>query len=135
MASKLLLCLLRVLGKVGVVSVGAHPLDAAHDVAAGKEQARKDKLLHGVGVGTRGIEDDDALIGAAVERNVVHTGTGACNGEKTLGELGLVEARAPHHDGVGILEGIGELVLCPKAVSAGLGDVVHAVNLVHGMTP
>jgi len=62
------------------------------------------QLGHSVGVGTGGVEHHDALLTAAVQRDVVHAGTGAGDGQKIVVEGGIQHVGAAHKDAV---RGIG----------------------------
>jgi len=131
---KAVLGLLGLLAHVRVIAVLADPLVAADDVAAGEQHPSEDELLHGVCVGAGRVEDDDALIGAAVDGDVVHPGTGSRDGQEGLRKLDLVEVGASHEDGVGTVKLAHEFVGIAEAVGADLGDVVHAMDLVHGFS-
>ncbi len=127
-------CLLRLFGRLadgGVVGVFAAPDGAVDDAAAAEQHAGDDELLHGIGIGAGGVEDDDALIGATIERNVVHTGAGARNGQQAGRELGLVQLGAANEDAVGLREVVDELVAGGQLVGALLRDVVEAVDARH----
>ena len=90
-----------------------------------------DELLHRVGVRPGRVEDDDALLGAALDRDVVDAGPRAGDGQKAVSELKLVEVRGAHHEGVGALRLAHELVAPAEVVGPDLGDVVEAADLVH----
>ena len=55
-------------------------LDTRDNAAAGQQQARHHQFLHGIGVGTGRIEDDDALIGEVRHGDVIYTSTGPTHG-------------------------------------------------------
>ena len=109
------------------------PLHAPDDVAARKEHSADDELLHGVGVRAGRVEDDDAPLRAALDRDVVDSGAGARDGEQPLRGLNLVEVRAPHEPRRRVRGVVDKGVSgARKRVGANGGDVVHAVNGVHG---
>ena len=81
-AREALLGLLGALCDLRVVARLVDPLGAADDVPACEQHAADDELLDGVGVGAGRVEDDDALLGAALDRDVVHAGAGARHGEQ-----------------------------------------------------
>ena len=84
----------------GVARKALRPLGGGGHIAAARDQHPDDQLSHGVGVGTGGVEDHDALLAAAVQRDVVHTGTGAGNGQQVLVEGGVQQVGAAHEDAV-----------------------------------
>ena len=67
-------------GKRGVVLDLREPLDVIHpreNVARSQQHAGDHQLLDRVGIGTRGVEDDDSLLAIFGDRNVVDARTGA----------------------------------------------------------
>ena len=121
--------------QVRVVTVLAHPLVSPNDVATCKQHAAKDQLLDSVCIGTRGVEDDDALLGAALEGDVVDSRAGTGDGKQPRWKRELEEVGAPHHDGVGLVKVVYEAVALSEAIGADLGDVVHAVDVIHVCLP
>ena len=90
MAGKLGLTLFHLLGHIRLLGNGLHPVDAAHNVAAAQKQTAESQLHNTAGVGTGGIEYHNSLLGAAVQRNIVHTGTGPGNGQQVIGKGHIV---------------------------------------------
>ena len=89
------------------------PLGGSGHIAAACDQHADDQLGHGIGVGTGGVEHHDALLAAAVQRDVVHTGTGAGDGQQIIVEGSVQKVGAAHQNavrGIGIHRDI-ELVL------------------------
>ncbi len=134
-AGEVLLGLLGLLAHIGIVGVLLDPLDAAHDVTGSEQKAGNDHLLDGVGVGTGGVKDDDAVLCAALDGDVVDASASAGDGQKVTRKVNLVEARRTHHDGMRALELVGQDEALAQLVSAHLGDVVQTVYLVHGISP
>ena len=130
-AGKRLLGLLGGLGDVLVVGVLAAPGGAVDDAAAGQEHAAQHELLHRVGVGAGGVEHDDALVGAALERDVVHARAGAADGQQALGELGLVQLRAAYEHAVGLREVVDKFVSGGQLVGTLLRNIVQAMDTGH----
>ena len=131
-ACEALLGLLGALGDLRVVARLVDPLGTADDVPACEQHAADDELLDGVGVGAGRVEDDDALLGAALDGDVVHAGARACHREQRGGGLDLVEVSTADEPCVrlgGVVhEGVSCLLEC---VRSDRRDVVHAVNGVH----
>ena len=126
--------LLRLLGRlrdVLVVGVVPAPGDAAGDVAAAQHEAAHHDLLHGVRVRAGGVEHYDALLGAAVERDVVHAGAGAGDGQQAIGERGVVQRGAADEHAFRLGEVVDELVVVGEQVGAVRRDVVEAVDVAH----
>ena len=112
-AHKLLFALFHALSHGGVTSQSLTPLGGGCHVAAARNEHPDDQLCHGVGVGTRGVEHHDALLAAALQRDVVHTRTGAGDSQQIIVEGGVQKVGAAHQNtvrGVGIHRDI-ELVL------------------------
>ena len=80
------------------------PLGGSGHIAAACDQHADDQLGHSIGVGTGGVEHHDALLAAAVQRDVVHTGTGAGDGQQIVVEGGVQHVGAADEDAV---RGIG----------------------------
>ena len=130
-ASELLLCLLDRFGDVGVGGVVADPLVAGDDAAAAQKHAADDEFLNGVGVGAWGVEDDDALVGAAIQRDVVHASAGTGDGQQILGELRVVQLHAANQHAVGFLQRVDQAVVAGQLVGALLRDVVETMDARH----
>ena len=122
--SERLLGLLDRLGDVLVVGVLAAPHDTVDDATAGKQHAAEDELLHGICIGTGGVEHDDAFFSTTVERDVVDAGTSACDCEEAFGESGVVHLGAANEHAIGVCELVSELVALGQAIGALLGNVV-----------
>lgn len=54
-----------------------YPVRALHDLAGSEQQRADDQLLDGVGVRAWGVEDHDALLRAAVDRDIVDASASA----------------------------------------------------------
>lgn len=66
------------------------PRDTVHDFTRGKQQAENDQLFDRVGVGSRGVKDDDTLGGALVDGDIVDAGAGTGNGGELIAERHIV---------------------------------------------
>ena len=99
-ADELLFALFHALGHGGIPRKALRPLGGGGHIAAARDQHPDDQFGHGVGVGTGGVEDHDALLAATVQRDVVHTGTGAGNGQQVVVEGGVQQVGAAHKDAV-----------------------------------
>ena len=99
-AHKLLFALFHALGHGGVTSQSLTPLGGGCHVAAARNEHPDDQLCHGVGVGTRGVEHHDALLAAALQRDVVHTRTGAGDSQQIIVEGGVQKVGAAHQNTV-----------------------------------
>ena len=131
LAGEGLLRLLGVLADGGGVGMLAAPGGAGQDAAACQQQAAQDELLHGVRVGAGGVEHDDAGFGAFVERNVVHAGAGAGDGQQAFGQIHIVHGGAAHENAGSLRDVVGKLVVGPEQVGSLGGDVVQAVDVAH----
>ena len=103
-AHELLLALFHGLCHGGVAGQALTPLGSNSHIAAAGDQHADHQLGHSVGVGTGGVEHHDALLTAAVQRDVIHAGTGAGDGQKIVVEGGIQHVGAANEDAV---RGIG----------------------------
>ena len=116
---------------IRVLLVVAAPLDAAEHVAACHHEEADHELLHGVGVGAGGVEDDDALASEALDRDVVEAGAGACDGRDALGQRHLMHGGAADDDALGLRDVVDDLVAFAQVGEALLRDVVDGLDLTH----
>ena len=116
---------------IRVLFVVAAPLDAAEHVAACHHEEADHELLHGVGVGAGGVEDDDALASEALDRDVVEAGAGARDGRDALGQRHLVHGGAADDDALGVIDVVDDLVAFAQVGEALLRDVVDGLDLTH----
>ena len=93
-----LFALLHVLGNRVAALEGLRPVHGIHQIAAARDQRTDDELGHGVGVGARRVEHDDALVRAVLHGNVVRTGTCAGDGQQAVGQRGIVHIGAAHQN-------------------------------------
>ena len=84
-ARELRLFLLDELRYVRVVLYRLYPVYAADNVTAGEEHSAYGELLDAVRVRSRGVENDDALLSAPVERDIVDAGAGSGDCLKSSG--------------------------------------------------
>ena len=103
---------------VGESALLAAPGGAGQDAATCQQHAAQDELLHGVRVGAGGVEHDDAGFGALVERDVVHAGAGAGDGEQAFGQVHVVHGGAAHEHAGGLRDVVGKLVVGPEQVGS-----------------
>ena len=114
------------------MSLLLHPLGAAQNVAGGDEQGGNDQLFHRIGVGTGGVEDHDAVLGAAVDGNVVSAGTRPGDGPQGVGEDIVVHGGRAHQDTVLIFHVVAHLeTALVQLVQAGGGDLVQSFDTIH----
>ena len=127
------LVLLDALPGLSALSKGLHVVNTINDATGTKKHTAKDQLLDSIGVGTGCLEDGDAQLGHARDRDVVGTGTATGDGTDGVGDLLLLELVAAEEDGVGV-GGVGtvgtdvELVLV-EALQADGADLVEALDL------
>ena len=101
-ADKLLFALLHLFGQVHVLALQAvQPGVGGGQVAAAHDERADGQLGHSAGVGAGGVKHHNALLRAAVQRDVVHAGTRTGNGQQAVGQLLLVQRSAAHQNGVG----------------------------------
>ena len=48
------------------------PFNGRDHFSRGKQQPRQNELFHRVGIGAGGVEDDDSLLAAGIDGNIVH---------------------------------------------------------------
>ena len=76
---------------VAVACEGLYPVCAADDVTGGQQQTAQNQFLYGICVCARGVEYDNALFRALLERDVVDTGAGTGDALESLRELQIVQ--------------------------------------------
>ena len=103
---------------------GLGPLDALDDLAGGKQQTGEDQLLDRVGVGTGGVEDTDALLGADVLGDVVGAGARSGDGEQVVAECHLVHGSGTNEDRVGIGNTVSAGVVVAETLGADGSDLI-----------
>lgn len=114
------------------MSLFLDPVHAPDDVPGGDEQGGDDQLLYCVGVGTGGIEDHDAGLGAAVDGNVVGAGARPGDGTQGIREDVVVHLGAAHQDAVLVLHILPHLeAALVQLIQAGGRDLVHGFDAVH----
>ena len=122
----------------GDVSAGSglflHPGDTLRDLAGGQQQSGDGQLLHAVGVGAGGVEDNDTGLGGAVQGDVVDAGAGAGNALQGGGELILMELGGTNQNRVLVGCVVGDLETIVQLGQADLRDLIHGFNLIHGKT-
>ena len=123
-------------GDAAAAGKGAHPLDAADNVARGKQQRAERELLDRLRVRARGVEHGNALLRAARDRDVVRADAGAGDGEQLVAENGVMELRAADEQPVRVLRlHIHCKPLRSELIEPLLRDIVHGFDLKHGFSP
>ena len=89
---------------------GLHPFDAFDDLARCQQKARDGQLFDRIRIRPRRIEDDDARLAAALQRNVVDTGTGTGDALERCRKLHLMKRCAAHQDRIIISQLIPHLI-------------------------
>ena len=130
-ASKCLLALLCILGDVVILRIGLAPLDTAHDIAGCHEHACDHQLLYAVGIGSRCIKYNDALLGAGVQRNIVDTCSRTAHCQQVLRKFHIMHGSTAHQDGVSISCLVCHLISGRKQLRAALCNGVQAMNFFH----
>ena len=120
MTGKSLLALFRRLCDVGILRILPAPLDSAHHVTGGQEQARQHQLLHAVGIGSRSVEHHHAGLGTGIQGNIVHPGSGPGYRQEALRQLHLVHGGAAHQNAVGLIDIVRYLIILRQAVQTAL---------------
>ena len=110
MAGELLLRLLHVLADVVIILLALAPGHAAADIAGSKQQVGDHHLLHRVRVGARGVEYHDALVRAAVKRDIVDARAGPGDGQEALRERHIMHLGAADNNAFRLLGVIRNLV-------------------------
>ena len=130
-ACKCLLALLCVLGDVVVLRIGLAPLNTAHDIPGSHEHTRNHQLLYAVGIGSRRIEYNDALLRAGIQRNVIDTGSRPAHSQQVFRKFHIVHGSAAHQDGVSVRHVVCHLISGRKQLRAALRNGVQAMNFFH----
>ena len=123
-AGELLLLFLHALGDVRIVPVGADPVHAFHDIAAGKQHAGKNQLAHAVCVGAGGVEDHDSSFCTLLKRNIVDARTGSGDGIEVVAEIHVVHGGASDQNSVRFFYIFGALKALREMLQTDFGDVV-----------
>ena len=100
------------------------PLITADDVTTRQHQTCDYQLLHGIGIGPRSVEDDDALLGAAVERNVVDAGTGTSDGTERRREVHRLHIGGAHQHAGGVVDLVHEGIALPETSGSDTADII-----------
>ena len=130
------LALLHLGGHVLVAGDGVDPGDAAHDVARGDQQRADGQLLDRLGVGPGRVENGDAGLGAALDRDVVRAHARARDGQQPAAERGVVQLCRADEKAVRILGiDVQDQSVCRQLVKPLLGDVVHGLYFKHDASP
>ena len=94
--------------------------------------AADDQLLDRVGVRARGVEDDDALFAAPVDRDIVDSRACPRDREQGFGQLHLMHRGRAHQDAVGVLHVVADAVfVAVKDVQPVGADLIERFNVVH----
>ena len=121
---------------VALVGDGVHPVNRAQHIAAREEHIEDYHLLRGVGVRARRVEDDYALFGAVLDRDVVDARARAAYAQELGAELRAVQVGGAYEQGLGVLDLLadGAAVLL-EYLRPQRGDGVHCAYLKHGASP
>jgi hypothetical protein len=110
-----------------------HVVHAVDDAARAEQHAGHHQFLDGVGVGARGVEDDDALLAVLGDRHVVDAGAGARDGQQRLGHFDALQLLAAQEKGVGVGDVAADFIgLDAETIQALDRDLVVGSDLVHG---
>ena len=111
---------------------GLYPVCALNDLAGREQQCADDQLLDGVRIRTRGVEYDDALLRAAVDRNVVDACACAGDALEVCRELHVMQLCGADENRVVVLEILRAGVLFGiKVVQTDLGNLVVELYVIH----
>ena len=123
----------RHLGGILQVAERLHEIHAVDDAASAQQHAGHHQFLDRVGVGTRGVEDDDSLLAIFGDRNVVDARTGARDGEQRRRHVDALELLTAQEEGVGVGDVTADFVrLTGESIEALDRDLVVGSDLVHG---
>ena len=130
---ELTLALFHQLGHISTLALqaGCPHISSGH-IAAAHNQAADDQFGHSVGIGTGGVEHHDTLLGALVDRDVIHTGTGAGDGQQVVAQLHIVHGSRAHQNAVGGGLFLGHGVhISRKLGMDDIGNRIQRLNLEH----
>ena len=108
---KLFFALLHILGNGGAALQALRPLHGVHHIAAAGHQSAHRQFGHRIGIGAGRVKDDDALLGAAVNGNVVGSCACAGNGQQAVRQGCLQHIGAAHQNAVGVVHVVVNLEL------------------------
>ena len=115
------------------------PLDAAQNVSGRHHERAQNQLLHGFGIRAGRVKDDDTLIAALVERDIVGSRAGPPDRDQGLSKMIIVQIRAAQQDRVRIGDVLPDLTAAlTKKINAALGDMIHCLDAEmfnHGVQP
>ena len=109
------------------------PFDGVHDLAPAEEELADDQLFDGVGVGARGVEDDDALLRAGGDGDVVGARARTRHREELFSQRVFVHVEAAQHDAVGVFYLFGKDVAFGEFFICDFADLVQLEYFRHCM--
>ena len=115
---------------VGQTSRPGHCL---RNLSGGDEQTGEHQFLYGIGIGTRCVEYTDAGFCAAIQRDVVDTGTCTGDCQQVGAKFGFVQRCAAHQNGIRILSGVGYGVILSEPFGSGRRNLIECLNGIHGI--
>ena len=125
-AGKMLFLLLGPFSKVLAILFTLDPGDTADDISRSQEQAGQNQLFHAVGIGSRGVEDHDALLRAFFQGNVIDASSGSRHGLQHRRKFHLMHGSAADHDRVGFPDIFCFLKIRSEKARAFLGNRIQA---------
>ena len=132
---KFLFAFLHILGQIFILGIILHPADGIRNITGGVDHGTDHQFLHAVGIGSRGVENDDALFCAPLQRNIVDAGTGPDDGLQPVSEFHVMHFRTTDDDAVCFFGFIRFLVLIIQHCVDCIGDIIHTFILKHDMPP
>ena len=76
------------------------PCQSVGDVSCGQDHSCQNQFLYCVGVGSRCVEDNDAFLCTAVQRNIVDAGSRTGDGQQAVSEFHIVHGLASDQNAV-----------------------------------
>ena len=115
-----------------ILSKSGCPIDTAHDITGSKQQRGYGKLLYSVCIRSGGIENDDSLLRAFLDRNIINSGSRACDRLKLRFEFRIVKRCRTHHYRAGIGNILADIIFRGiKFINADRGNFIHKLYIVH----
>ena len=119
-----------------VLGEGLCPCRALDDLTRGEHQSADRKLLNGVCICTGGVEYDNTLLRATIDRDIVDAC--ACTGdrEKVIAEFHIVHCGGADENAVGLLAFVNDVVFVfVKLIKADGRDLIQTKDVFHETVP
>ena len=111
------------------------PLDSLGDLSGSKQKSAQSKLLNSVSVSARCVENNDALLSALVNRDIVCACACSCDSEEVVLELHIVHLCRTHHYSLRGVAVISYVVVVAESACADSSDLIECQYVYHFSLP